>query len=310
MGIDVHRLAHGHDQTTEEAYHAAALYLQDRLATETAGGYTTEIFPEAKLGSETEMLAAVLRGDLAMATVTAANAAVSIPELGLFSVPYLFQDAEHFRRVVQDESIRKLIADKIKVRQPSLHCLAYFTPGPRNLYTRTRPVGKAEDLRGLRMRVMASPIESRVWASLGTEPAPMPFRQIYDALAKGHVDAADDTVAVYGSQRHYEVAPFHMLTRHQWSLSLLVINASFFAALPDGIRSDLSNVGRDLTDHVVDFAVRSERSYLQRLRKNSAVNIAAVDEMSFRTRIEGMAESVAEDLSMVTALKHIMRLAG
>ena len=50
----MHRLAHGHDQTTEEAYHAAALYLQGCLDAETAGSYTTEIFPEAKLGSETE----------------------------------------------------------------------------------------------------------------------------------------------------------------------------------------------------------------------------------------------------------------
>ncbi len=87
----MHKLAHGHDQTTEEAYHAAALYLHGCLGTETAGSYTTEIFSKAKLGSETEMLAAVIRGDLAMATVTAANAAVTIPELGFFSAPYLFQ---------------------------------------------------------------------------------------------------------------------------------------------------------------------------------------------------------------------------
>ncbi len=87
----MHRLAHGHDQTTEAAYHAAALYLQGCLGVETAAGYTTEIFSEAKLGSETEMLAAVLRGDLAMATVTTANAAVTTPELGFFSAPYPFQ---------------------------------------------------------------------------------------------------------------------------------------------------------------------------------------------------------------------------
>ncbi len=43
----MHRLAHGHDQTTEAAYHAAALYLQGCLGVETAAGYTTEIFPEA-----------------------------------------------------------------------------------------------------------------------------------------------------------------------------------------------------------------------------------------------------------------------
>ena len=52
----MHRLTHGHDQSTEEAYHAAALYVQRRLAAETADDYTTEIFAEARLGSETEML--------------------------------------------------------------------------------------------------------------------------------------------------------------------------------------------------------------------------------------------------------------
>ena len=170
----MHKLAHGHDQTTEEAYHAAALYLQGCLGTETAGSYTTEIFSKAKLGSETEMLAAVIRGDLAMATVTAANAAVTIPELGFFSAPYLFQGPENFRRVIENDSFRDLVTDTIAARQPNLRCLAYFTPGPRNLYTRKRPVTSPEDLRGLRMRVMASPAESRVWASLGVEPVPMP----------------------------------------------------------------------------------------------------------------------------------------
>ena len=47
----MHRLAHGHDQTTEEAYHAAALYLQGCLDAETAGSYTTEIFPEVCLAN-------------------------------------------------------------------------------------------------------------------------------------------------------------------------------------------------------------------------------------------------------------------
>lgn len=302
----MHKLAHGHDQTTEEAYHAAALYLQGRLGAETAGSYTTEIFPEAKLGSETEMLAAVCRGDLAMATVTAANAAVTIPELGLFSAPYLFQGPEHFRRVIENDRFRDLVTDTIAARQPSLRCLAYFTPGPRNLYTRKRPVTSPEDLRGLRMRVMASPAESRVWASLGVEPIPMPFREIHDALATGQVDAADDTAAVYGSQRHYEVAPFHMLTRHQWSLSLLLINDSIFEALPGRVRGVLMGIGRDLAGHVVDFAVCSEQSYLEKLRQNSVVTIAPVDIPSFMKAFEGMAESLSEASSMTRALERIL----
>ncbi len=191
--------------------------------------------------------------------------------------------------------------------RPHLRCLAYFTPGPRNLYTRERPVTSPEDLRGLRMRVMASPAESRVWASLGVEPIPMPFREIHDALATGQVDAADDTAAVYGSQRHYEVAPFHMLTGHQWSLSLLLINDSIFEALPDRVRSALIGIGLDLAGHVVDFAVRSERSYLEELRQNAMVTIAPVDMPSFMKAFEGMAESLSEALSMTRALERILR---
>ena len=157
------------------------------------------------------------------------------------------------------------------------------------------------------MRVMASPAESRVWVSLGVEPIPMPFREIHDALATGQVDAADDTAADYGSQRHYEVAPFHMLTRHQWSLSLLLINDSIFEALPGRVRSALIGIGLDLAGHVVDFAVRSERSYLEELRQNAMVTIAPVDMPSFMKAFEGMAESLSEALSMTRALERILR---
>lgn len=301
-------LAHGHDQTTEEAYHAAALYLQEGLRARTDGAYTTEIFPEAARGTETEMLAAVIRGELDLATVTAANAAVHVPELGLFSVPYLFDGAEHFRRVIEDDSFRRHLAEVIGARQPGLHCLACFTPGPRNLYTRSRPVTGPADLRGLRLRVMASPVEARVWAGLGAEPVPMPFREIRDALAEGRVDGADDTAAVYGSQRHYEVAPFHAPTRHQWSLALLMINRACFAALPKPVQASLSEIGRALSGHVVHFAVRSERTYLHRLAHVRPVTITSVDTGAFAARFEGTAAAVAEDLSMAPALARIGRL--
>ncbi len=155
----------GHDQTVHDAYHFAATLLKEHLA---GSIEEVRIVPDAGLGTEPEMLRKVIAGDLEVAIVTVANATGVIPELGFFSLPYLFADARHFERSISSPVFVQRLRALVERRCKDLEVIAIITPGVRNLYS-VRPVESLDDLGRMRVRVMASAIDSDVWRSWGAE---------------------------------------------------------------------------------------------------------------------------------------------
>jgi TRAP-type C4-dicarboxylate transport system substrate-binding protein len=262
---------------------------------------TVEIVPEARFGTEPEMLRFVQTGDLDMAIITVANAAGMIPELALFSLPYLFSDAEHFRKVVAAVEFRSLVRAVTESRSPELVPLAVITPGVRDLYS-VRPVERFDDISGMRVRVMASPVDAEVWAAWEAVPEAMPFGQIAEAIRSGRVEAAEDTPAVYFAQRHFELAGNLALTEHQWSLGLVFVNKRRLAELGPEAMRELVDYGRVISGPVIDFAVDSARAAIEAIERRPDIRLTRPDARVFRKRAVGLWHCTAARLGMTAAL--------
>lgn len=301
----MNNLVHGHDQTTSEAYHHAAMLLGDSLSQATDGEFLTEIHSGGLLGSETQMMEKLISGELTLANITTANAATLIPELSLFSAPYIFSDAAHFTRSMTSRDLKQIIQDKIRTCFPDLECIAYFTPGPRNIYSRTMAIIHPEDLAGLRMRVMASPTEARVWASLGAIPVPLPFAEIENSMKQGEIDAAEDTSAVYATQRHYEIGPYHSLTGHQWSVAMIIANTRLASDISKDLPEALRAAGESISKPAIDIAISDQISQTEALRQIPDVHVIEPDIDAFKAATKQMLEEIAEKTDMQPALSII-----
>jgi tripartite ATP-independent transporter DctP family solute receptor len=208
-----------------------------------------------------------------------------VPELSLFDAPYMFRDLEHFRRVaggpIGQELGRKLV-EKGGVR---ILYFQYF--GVRQLTTNT-PVRKPEDMRGLKIRAVPTPILMATLEGLGARPTPMDFAEVYQSLRSGIVDGQDNPVASIYTSKFYEVQKYLVLTRHVHAVAAAVINEKVYQALSPTARAAVDQGAIEAPAHGNALALRQEAEMLAELRKAGMTVIGpeqGLDIDAFRARV-------------------------
>ncbi|HZO00221.1 MAG TPA: TRAP transporter substrate-binding protein, partial [Burkholderiales bacterium] len=179
----------GHDQPVGSMYDEGHKMFKKLLEERSKGRIKADIFPAAQLGSEVAMVEGLRLGSIDVICANAPNAAAFIPELGLFSVAYLFKDLAHFERVVNDAAFAKRIDEIIAGKNIGIKRIGFYAAGVRNIYSRKGSVAGPDDLKGVKIRVQNNPIEVKVWRAFGAIPTPMNFGEVYQALQSGVLDA-------------------------------------------------------------------------------------------------------------------------
>ena len=181
------KLGHGLDQS--HPVHAGMEFMARRVAELSAGAVEIQIFPNAQLGSETECVEQLQRGALAMAKTSAAAMEGFVPEMAVFSLPYLFRDEGHYWEVLNGDVGSELLEAGQGV---GIHGLCYYDSGSRSFYMIEEPILHPRDLSGSKIRVMQSRMAMDMISTMGGAPTPIPFGELYTALQQGLVDGAEN----------------------------------------------------------------------------------------------------------------------
>lgn len=173
------------------------------------------IFPDAQLGPAAKMLDMIRKGDLDLFLSGTGIFSSLEKRLNVFDIPYLFDSAEQAHPVLDG----KVGLAMLEALDPhGLKGLSFWETGMRDITCNVRPIRKADDLAGLRMRIpVNNPAQVALWKQLGTEPVPLPFGQIYDALKTGRADAQEHPVSLIYSGAFFEVQRYLSLTGHMYT---------------------------------------------------------------------------------------------
>jgi len=298
------RLRLGHDQPVGSMYDEGHAAFRKLVGERTQGRVKVEVFPAAQLGSEVVMLEGVRMGSLDGSVAHVANASTVVPELALFSVPYLFKDREHYERVLNDPQFRSRIDALVASKNLGIKVVGYYSAGVRNLYTRRAAATTPDGLKGTKMRVMNNPVEAKVWSAFGTIPTPMNFGEVYQALQSGVLDAAENAASVIETNRHYEAAKTIILTEHQRSICLLVLNERKLASLPADLQKAVLAAAGDAAAHERRRDAELNAQALDRM-KAKGVQIVLPERASFAARVGAIQDEVARGLKMTDILELI-----
>lgn len=225
---DTVELKLGHSLDQSHPVHLAMEYMAERLAEKSGGTMTLAIRPNGQLGAETECLSLVQRGVLAMTKTSAAPLENFVPEMAVFGIPYLFEDEEHFWRVLHSDLGQQLLETGAA---GGLRGLCYYDAGARSFYTISRPVMTPDDLKGLLIRVQESPTSIAMIEALGGSPTPVDFGDLYTALQQGVVDGAENNPPSFYTNRHYEVCKHLSLDQHTRTPDVLIISERWWQRL-------------------------------------------------------------------------------
>jgi TRAP-type C4-dicarboxylate transport system substrate-binding protein len=169
--------------------------------------------------------------------------------------------------------------------------LGYWGVDFRNLTNNRRPVTKLEDIKGLKLRVLQSPIYIDLWNTLGANAVAMPFPEVYTALEQGVVDGQENPYAAIASAKLEEVQKYLSLTRHVYFVAVAIFSKRVWDKLNDDERKLLQEAASEAVPRWQEAAAKESNALAARLKEKMKFNELSPEE---HTRIKAAARPVVD----------------
>lgn len=215
-----------------------AAKFKDEVEKKSNGRVSIQLFPNAQLGGDLQALNAVKTGQIDMCVAAAPGSSTLSSSVQLSELPFFYPDYDAARKVLDGEAGQ--MALKTLERQ-GVKGLAWGEVGFRGVMNNRKPIKTVADFKGMKIRVVENPLYVTTWRSLGANPVPMAWQEVYTALQQGTIDGVDTNYAGFIDGKIYEVAKHLAVTNHSYTGNLLLMNLAKFNALP----SDLKKVVED-----------------------------------------------------------------
>ena len=203
------------------------------VETETRGAVEVQVFPAGQLGGEREMTEAVKLGSIQMTMVSGALANF-YKEYQVLDIPYLFSSPPVAWKVLDGWFGKEMAEDCLK--KTGMRVLGFGEAGYRNFTNSVRPIKTPADFKGLKIRVMESPVYMTLVKSLGGAPTPIPWTETYSALQQKVADGQENPVSTIKYAKLNEVQKYMILDGHTYGIDFILINDKFYQSLPKDIQ--------------------------------------------------------------------------
>ena len=239
-----------------------------RLVEEKSGGsITIDVRASGVLGSENDVLDAIIGGDdsIDMSRISAfALTSYGAEKSVLLSLPFAFESRDHWWAFANSELATEFLNEPQEIGLP-LRGIFYGEEGFRHFFA-NKPVSSIEDLKGMKIRVSNDPIMNGMVESLGASPTVVSFGELYSALNTGVCDAAEQPIANYKSNAFPEVANNLILDGHTLGAIQAVITDTAWAKLTENQQKVIMEAGKEVQQFNQNLSQSAEDDVLQQLR--------------------------------------------
>jgi TRAP-type C4-dicarboxylate transport system substrate-binding protein len=163
----------------------------------TSGRIHIKQYPGASLvqGQQDREFSAMRQGVIDVLCGAPVNWTSTVPQLGVFTLPFLLPDHKAWDAVMANDAVTSYYFDL--VRKAGAEPLAIGETGYRQISNSKHPILKPDDLKGLKVRVVGSPMYGEIMSSMGANPTFMSWADTQPALASGAVDAQENPLEVF-----------------------------------------------------------------------------------------------------------------
>ena len=202
-----------------------------------------ELYLNSELGLEKDFFAYMNQGiSVDYAIVSPSHMSTFVPSAPLMDTPFLFRDLDHWNKVLDSDALDPL-ADEI-LKKADVMLIGYAGGGIRNLIV-NKPVTNMSALKGLNIRVMGAPIQTKIFQAIHTAPTVITYSEVYNAIQTGVIDAAENEAAGIRQMKFYEVGPEISLTQHAITVRPLMFSAKTYNRLPQDLQAAVIKAGRE-----------------------------------------------------------------
>jgi tripartite ATP-independent transporter DctP family solute receptor len=285
----------GYDQPHTTAYGFAADTFANKLKELSGGAMIIDQFPGAQLGQEPQMLQKIRTGDIDFILSATANAATVSPEAGVLSIHFIFRGEDHLKKAITDPKVVGAFRKMIKETVQGSQVLTLLTLGFRDFYSK-KEIHNIGDLKNLKVRVQATPTEDTFFTAYGAQVVHMPFGEVYTSLQTGVVDAAENGINVYLSNKHYEVAPVMSLSEHEANDNCIWVSDKAWNSFSDDEKKWVQAAADEVNRLEPAHALELEHQSMANLEKTGVKFVKDVDKSGFVKIAEPIQDKTATAL--------------
>lgn len=268
------KIAHAssEDSTTQVVCEA----FKEKVSELSKGQISVEIYPNATLGSEAEMVEALQMGTLDAGTFGRHSAIDSRMEI--LNLPFLFSDDEHAKKVLrgeEGEQVRQILYNIML--ENNIVTLGWYETGFREITSNKRIEG-LDDLKGLLIRTPSTDTLIKSFQAWGASPTAVDLSELYTALQSGVVDAQENPYQLIDTNKLYEVQNYLCVTNHLTIPNQLVFSKKIWDSYSESIQRILLEAGEYASNIGGEYNLEQNNSLLESLE--GKMTVTYIDEES------------------------------
>ena len=278
----------------DHSWGKGAVVFKQELEKLSGGRIAVEPHHVAALGSVRATMEMVQMGTLESCLGGVANFQRNIPELGITVLPYLWKDIKRQFDVLEGAPGKEL---NKRILNAGFVNLGFWDNGFRHISNSRKPIQVMDDLKGLKIRTLPTPVHIAFFKALGAAPTPMDWSELFEGLRSGVVDAQENPPSMTYTARFYEVQKFYSLTGHVNEVGALLMNKAFYNKLPNDLKAAVDQAAQKTRTWQWAENDKDNQKYLKDLEKaGMKVNTVAPAEIEKFRKIahEGYAAAIKD----------------
>ena len=257
----------------------------ETVAAKSGGKIKVNLFPGGVLGGDAPNISALQGGTIEMVVMNAGILAQQVKDFEVFDFPFMFANAQEADAVV-DGPFGRALLDKLDAK--NIHGLAYWELGFRNITNSKRPITKVDDIAGLKLRVIPNAINVDWVSTLGANPTPMAFPEVYAGLEQKAIDGQENPVTVINANKFYEVQKHLALTNHQYNPQAVIVSKKLWDTLSDAEKKIFGDAAMESAAYQRKMSREQATTALDNLKKNGmqVTEFSAAEQAKLREKLK------------------------
>lgn len=236
-----------HSVAPSHPYHLGLVKYAELVKERTNGEVVIDIFHSAQLGNERDNIEGLQMGTLDLCVSSTGPMGGFEPKFLMFDLPFLFRDREHVYKVLDGAIGEELLK---KLADVGIVGAAYWENGFRQVTNSKRPINSVADIKGLKLRTMENQVHMDAFRTLGVDPTPMAWSEVFTALQQGVIDGQENPVPIIYVQKLVEANQKYLaMTNHVYSPSLLLLSAITLERFDENTRKILVDTAKEVAPY-------------------------------------------------------------
>jgi C4-dicarboxylate-binding protein DctP len=276
--------------TINDPQHALGKEFKKRIEAASKGKISVKLFPVAQLGKIPRQIEALRLGTQEGFISPPGFLAGLNPAFAAPDAPGIYKNYWHAQNAFTTPSFRNPYLRLAESK--GIIGITIFSYGPTSIASQ-KPIRKLSDMKGLKVRVLATKMESKLADTLGMTGVPMPFSEVLPALQRKTLDGCRSSIVVMGALKFFSVTKSITLIESGNIPSALWISKRWMAKLPKNLQALIVKTGKDLESWAGHMAYGYNQRAEALWKKNGAevIRLSPADQAAVNAKLKPLGDT-------------------